>query len=152
MTILGDGHQTIHPHTFDNPSLLDPQLYGEHAEKMILTKSYRSTKQIIQLTAKILNDGSEVEAFNRDGLEPSITILPNELELNKQIIQSINTLSHKFETIAVICKTAAECSAVFEQLSNHGDIQLITHNTKQFKRVYYYSPPIWQRGSNLTRS
>ena len=30
---------------------------------MILTKSYRSTKQIIQLTSKILNDGSEVEAL-----------------------------------------------------------------------------------------
>lgn len=146
MTILGDGHQTIHPHTFDNPSLLDPQLYGEHAEKMILTKSYRSTKQIIQLTAKILNDGSEVEAFNRDGLEPSITILPNELELNKQIIQSINTLSHKFETIAVICKTAAECSAVFEQLSNHGDIQLITHNTKQFKKGILLLPAYMAKG------
>ncbi|MFA1739865.1 RNA polymerase recycling motor HelD [Lysinibacillus fusiformis] len=146
MTILGDGHQTIHPHTFDNPSLLDPQLYGEHAEKMILTKSYRSTKQIIQLTAKILNDGSVVEAFNRNGQEPSITILPNEVELNKQIIQSINTLSHKFETIAVICKTAAECSAVFEQLSNHVDIQHITHNTKQFKKGILLLPAYMAKG------
>ncbi|MFB7352459.1 ATP-binding domain-containing protein [Bacillus thuringiensis] len=146
MTILGDGHQTIHPHTFDNPSLLDPQLYGEHAEKMILTKSYRSTKQIIRLTAKILNDGSEVEAFNRNGLEPTITILPNELELNQQIIQSINTLAHKFETIAVICKTAAECSAVFEQLSNHVDIQLITHNTKQFKKGILLLPAYMAKG------
>lgn len=88
MTILGDGHQTIHPHTFNNPSLLDPQLYGEQAEKMILTKSYRSTKQIIQLTSKILNDGSEVEAFNRTGPEPSITIVPNELELMDQLFKT----------------------------------------------------------------
>ena len=146
MTILGDGHQTIHPHTFDNPSLLDPQLYGEQAEKMILTKSYRSTKQIIQLTAKILNDGSEVEAFNRNGPEPSITIVPNELDLTEQIIQNINNLSTKFETIAVICKTAAECSAVYEQLSNQVDIQLINHNTKQFKKGILLLPAYMAKG------
>ncbi|MGE7115079.1 RNA polymerase recycling motor HelD [Lysinibacillus sp. NPDC047702] len=146
MTILGDGHQTIHPHTFDNPSLLDPQLYGEQAEKMILTKSYRSTKQIIQLTANILNDGSEVEAFNRNGPEPSITIVPNELDLTEQIIQNINNLSTKFETIAVICKTAAECSAVYEQLSNQVDIQLINHNTKQFKKGILLLPAYMAKG------
>lgn len=146
MTILGDGHQTIHPHTFSNPSLLDPQLYGEQAEKMILTKSYRSTKQIIQLTAKILNDDSEVEAFNRNGPEPSITIVPNELALTEQIIQSINNLSTKFETIAVICKTAAECSAVYEQLSNQVDIQLINHNTKQFKKGILLLPAYMAKG------
>ncbi|WP_155593091.1 RNA polymerase recycling motor HelD [Lysinibacillus cavernae] len=146
MTILGDGHQTIHPHTFDNPSLLDPQLYGEHAEKMIITKSYRSTKQIIQLTAKILNNGSVVEAFNRNGPEPSITIVPNAVELIDQIIQSINNLSAKFETIAVICKTAAECSAVFEQLGDQIDIQLITHNTKQFKKGILLLPAYMAKG------
>ncbi len=146
MTILGDGHQTIHPHTFDNPSLLSPQLYGEQAEKMILTKSYRSTKQIIQLTAKILKDGSKVEAFNRDGPEPSITLLQNELELNAQIIQNINNLSAKFETIAVICKTAAECSTVYEQLNNQIDIQLINHNTKQFKKGILLLPTYMAKG------
>ncbi|SCY69452.1 MULTISPECIES: RNA polymerase recycling motor HelD [unclassified Lysinibacillus] len=146
MTILGDGHQTIHPHTFDNPSLLDPQLYGEQAEKMILTKSYRSTKQIIQLTAKILNDGSEVEAFNRTGPEPSITVVPNELELIDEITQNIHHLSAKFETIAVICKTAAECSAVYGQLSNQVDIQLINHNTKQFKKGILLLPAYMAKG------
>lgn len=146
MTILGDGHQTIHPHTFNNPSLLDTQLYGEQAEKMILTKSYRSTKQIIQLTAKILNDGSEVEAFNRTGPEPSITIVPNEVELMDQIIQDINHLSIKFETIAVICKTAAECSAVYKQLNNRVDIQLINHNSKQFKKGILLLPAYMAKG------
>lgn len=146
MTILGDGHQTIHPHTFNNPSLLDTQLYGEQAEKMILTKSYRSTKQIIQLTAKILNDGSEVEAFNRTGPEPSITIVPNEVELMDQIIQDINHLSIKFETIAVICKTAAECSAVYKQLNNRIDIQLINHNSKQFKKGILLLPAYMAKG------
>ncbi|WP_445478850.1 RNA polymerase recycling motor HelD [Lysinibacillus irui] len=146
MTILGDGHQTIHPHTFENPSLLDPQLYGGQAEKMILTKSYRSTKQIISLTANILNDGSEVEAFNRNGPEPSITIVPNQLELVDQIIQNINNLSTKFETIAVICKTTAECTAVYEQLRNQVDIQLITHSTKQFKKGILLLPAYMAKG------
>lgn len=146
MTILGDGHQTIHPHTFENPSLLDPELYGGQAEKMILTKSYRSTKQIISLTSNILNDGSEVEAFNRNGPEPSITIVPNELELVDRIIQNINNLSTKFETIAVICKTTAECSAVYEQLRNQIDIQLITHSTKQFKKGILLLPAYMAKG------
>lgn len=146
MTILGDGHQTIHPHTFNNPSLLDTQLYGEQAEKMILTKSYRSTKQIIQLTSTILNDDSEVEAFNRTGPEPSITIVPNELELMDQIIQNINHLSIEFETIAIICKTAAECSAVYKQLNNQVDIQLINHHTKQFKKGILLLPAYMAKG------
>ena len=68
-----------------------------------------------------------------------------------QIIQNINHLSTKFETIAVICKTAAECSAVYKQLNNRVDIQLIDHNTKQFKRVFYYFQLIWRRASNLMR-
>jgi len=72
--------------------------------------------------------------------------LPNELELNKRIIQSIHTLSHKFETIAVICKTAGECSAVFDQLSNQVDIQLITHNTKQFKKGILLLPAYMAKG------
>lgn len=146
MTILGDGHQTIHPHTFDNPSLLNPKLYSEQAEKMILTKSYRSTKQIIQLTAKILNDGSEVEAFNRNGPEPSITIVPNEVELTAQIIQNIHELSRQFDTIAVICKTAAECSAAYKQLNRHVDSQLITHDTKQFKKGILLLPAYMAKG------
>ncbi|QQP12475.1 UvrD-helicase domain-containing protein [Lysinibacillus agricola] len=146
MTILGDGHQTIHPHTFKNPSLLTPQLYGEKAEKMILTKSYRSTKQIIHLTSKILHGDAKVEAFNRTGPEPTITIVPNEIDLIEQLVEKINSLSLNFETIAVICKTEQECTMVFDKMKDQVDIQLITHNTKQFKKGILLLPTYMAKG------
>ncbi len=51
MTVLGDFNQAIYAHTAGGSSLeFLPELYGaEQTETMILTRTYRSTRQIVEL-------------------------------------------------------------------------------------------------------
>ncbi|GLC90027.1 RNA polymerase recycling motor HelD [Lysinibacillus piscis] len=146
MTILGDGHQTIHPHTFHNPSLLAPELYGEQVAKMVLTRSYRSTKQIIHFTSKILKTEATIEAFNRNGTEPTITVVTNEDDLITQQVERVNSLTSQFDTIAIICKTAEECQRAYDKLHPYLEVQLVTSTTKQLKKGILLLPVYMAKG------
>ncbi|RCK12638.1 hypothetical protein DT075_12600 [Bacillus licheniformis] len=47
---------------------------GEKTEIITLKRSYRSTKEIVELTKRIIEGGEEIEAFNRNGKKPTLTI------------------------------------------------------------------------------
>lgn len=146
MTILGDHHQTIHPHTFQNPSLLAPELYGSGVEKMTLNKSYRSTKQITHLTSSILRHKKEIQSFNRDGKRPTLNVVSDEHQLVQQLVKRIQDLKKNYETIAVICKTAEECKKVYPKLQQYMDIKLIDYKTTQYQKSIVLLPVYMAKG------
>ncbi|GAA3330572.1 hypothetical protein GCM10020331_083670 [Ectobacillus funiculus] len=68
MTVLGDLNQAIHAHAADNGFMAAEELYGpKQTETIILTRSYRSTRPIIEFTSQLISGGENIEPFNREG-------------------------------------------------------------------------------------
>ena len=111
MTVLGDFNQAIFAHaseTVDFHTLTG--LYGpDETETINLTRSYRSTKPIVEFTRGLVPKANELHAFERDGEKPVLTQLSNRAELHRCIASKISDLrKRRYNTIAIICKSAAE--------------------------------------------
>lgn len=148
MTILGDFNQAIYAHTLNAPTLLSSELYvKENFERVELTKSYRSTRQIVEFTKGILEEGETIEAFNRDGQKPTFTKVEDLYTLQSRITQKIRQLqSANYETIAVICKTGKECKESYEQLSKQMDLKMIEQSTISYQKGVLILPAYLAKG------
>ncbi|MBD3109781.1 UvrD-helicase domain-containing protein [Bacillus sp. AGMB 02131] len=144
MTILGDFNQAIYAHSFHAPTLLSDELYAnENVEKVVLKKSYRSTKQIIEFAKKIIEQGEEIEAFDRNGPKPTITKTASAAN----IIDRVNKLQAKnYETVAILCKTAKECEEAYVVLKEELDIQLIKLNANTYEKGILIMPAYLAKG------
>ncbi|MBP1915200.1 RNA polymerase recycling motor HelD [Lederbergia galactosidilytica] len=145
MTILGDMNQAIYAHSIHAPTLLNAELEGE--EKIVLTKSYRSTKQIVEFTRKMIAGGELIEPFNRNGEEPTVTEVDNFEALHKGIMDRVETLQKKgHETIAIICKTAVESQQAYEQLNKQIDVRLMKKETNAYEKGTIILPAYLAKG------
>lgn len=147
MTILGDFNQAIYAHSIHAPTLLSDELYDTgDFEKMELTKSYRSTRQIVEFSKEIL-DNIQIEPFNRSGPKPTVKIVHNNsqrnLEMNN-LISSLEKAGH--QTIAIICKTEDETRKAYEQLSKNLNVQLMTKNTYSYSKGILVLPSYLSKG------
>ena len=148
MTILGDFNQAIYAHTLNAPTLLSNELYvKENFEKVVLTKSYRSTRQIVEFTKGIIEEGETIEAFNRNGQKPTFTKVEDLDTLQSRITKKIRQLqSANHETIAVICKTGKESWEAYDRLSEQINIQLMEHNTSSYRKGILILPAYLAKG------
>ncbi|MCQ9285218.1 UvrD-helicase domain-containing protein [Priestia aryabhattai] len=148
MTILGDFNQAIYAHTLNAPTLLSNELYvKENFEKVVLTKSYRSTRQIVEFTKGIIEEGETIEAFNRNGQKPTFTKVEDLDTLQSRITKKIRQLqSANHETIAVICKTGKESWEAYDRLSKQINIQLMEHNTSSYRKGILILPAYLAKG------
>lgn len=135
MTVLGDFNQAIYAHSaarngFDTL----PTLYGaDVTETIILTRSYRSTKPIIEFARGIVAGGEAIIPFEREGDKPTVTYVDDHAALHQSIISRIDTLKAEgYQTIAVIGKTTDECVTAFEALKAVDGIQLMTKQSTEF--------------------
>lgn len=144
MTILGDFNQAIYIHSLHAPTLLSDELYAnESVEKIMLKQSYRSTKPIIEFAKRIIENSEEIEAFDRNGPKPTVTIIGNHRCLIERI-QKLQTAN--YETIAVLCKTAKECEEAYASLSSELDIQLIKLNANTYEKGVLIMPVYLAKG------
>ncbi|TCJ02751.1 RNA polymerase recycling motor HelD [Cytobacillus praedii] len=133
MTLLGDINQGIYMHSHKEDAMAVNGLEEDEKETIVLTRSYRSTRPIVEYTKTLLKDGHHIEAFNRDGEEPTLTVVKEE-HLIPSIIEKVKELKRKgHETIAVICKTAAESYKVFTEISENLPIRLMEKGTVTFE-------------------
>ncbi|MGG0240513.1 RNA polymerase recycling motor HelD [Bacillus rhizoplanae] len=148
MTILGDFNQTIHAHATENGFSQLYALYGEEkSERIELTRSYRSTKQIIEFTRQLISGGDSIEPFQREGSKPVITVVDTEEELHQKIVSRIKNLKENgHKTIAVICKTAQESKAVYDILQQYIQIHLIEKETASFDSGILIVPSYLAKG------
>jgi DNA helicase-2/ATP-dependent DNA helicase PcrA len=151
MTVLGDLNQSIYAQTSalqDQLSLSN--LYGEEeTERIRLTRSYRSTREIVEFTRHLLPNGDEIIPFNRSGELPVVTAADNLAELNARIAALIHSLqSEGFESIAVLCKTAGETDQAYEMLQPlvKSEIHRITKHTPKFRRGISVIPSYLAKG------
>ncbi|MCI0765030.1 RNA polymerase recycling motor HelD [Bacillus sp. TL12] len=148
MTILGDFNQTIYEHASENEFSQLSTLYGEESsERIVLTRSYRSTKQIIEFAKQLITNGDEIEPFQRDGKQPIVIEVKNQEEHHKKIVDQIEQLKQSgHKTIAVICKTAEESEEAYLALQRSLQVRLIKKETSSFDTGVLIIPSYLSKG------
>ncbi|WP_075980650.1 RNA polymerase recycling motor HelD [Bacillus massilinigeriensis] len=148
LTLLGDMNQAIYSHTLGKTLILsDAGFEQEEIDVVTLTKSYRSTKPIVEFTKRILAGGEEIEAFNREGKTPTVTKVSNKDDQNRKMWRKIAELEEEgHQTIAVICKTAKESKEAYEAFANKEKAWLIEKGTITFEKGILFIPSYLAKG------
>ncbi|ARU60277.1 helicase [Tumebacillus avium] len=149
MTVLGDLNQAIYAHAqkADGFGPLADLYPAEETELIVLRQSYRSTRQIVDFTRKMMPGGEQIEPFNREGEEPTVTQAENEADLTGNVLDRIHQLQAEgHQTVAVICKTAEESRAAHERLKEHVEVKLISKETVHFEPGLVVIPAYLAKG------
>lgn len=131
-TVLGDLNQAIYAHhSYSGIEALKFLFDSKRTERIELKRSYRSTKQIIEFTRALLENGNEIDPFNREGGKP-VTIEKYSIEaLINGIVQRVKALDF-YKSIAIICKTAQESENVYKLLKEKIEVHLVDKRTNEF--------------------
>jgi DNA helicase II / ATP-dependent DNA helicase PcrA len=147
MTLLGDFNQAIFSGATGSPTVIsDYAEEGEDVEKIVLTKTYRSTKEIVDFTSSLIEGGESIEPFNRHGEKPTIKKAEPHL-LDGFILDKINEFYKEgHRTIAVICRTAAESKRVYHALKDEVPLHLIEKATIAYEKGILVIPSYLAKG------
>ncbi len=149
MTVLGDFNQAIFAHS---DALTDfdalTGLYGPDETELIrLERSYRSTRQIIEFTRELVPEGEQIKAFEREGDQPVLEVLDEEAELHENIRAKVEDFQRSgAETVAIICKSAAESAAAYGALQEKIDLTLVKKNTEEYQQGVVVIPAYLAKG------
>lgn len=152
MTVLGDFGQAIFMQSTNLEASDSPliRLFGETDTSLIrLVRSYRSTREIVEFTKKLLPGGDEIVPFDRRGHKPLLIKSNGVKKRDAQIVEDIASLrAEGFASIAVITKTAAESREAYESLQIHADeaLQFITKETVTFEKGAMVIPVYLAKG------
>jgi DNA helicase II / ATP-dependent DNA helicase PcrA len=134
-TILGDVNQAINSymHTADYSTV--SEIFSEYgANVMKLDKSYRSTKEIWQLSEHVLASSSNKQPINRSGEKPLLVKVENNDKMKEYVLQKLQELSKQgMKSIAVICKTAKQCEDLYQSIKV--DLKFINLITSESSRL-----------------
>lgn len=149
MTVLGDLNQAIYAQgevLGDLAGLVS--IYGaENTEVISLTRSYRSTYEIVEFTRAMIPGGEKIIPFNRRGEEPLVQSVEDEPELLTAVERDIAELhSRGYHYVAVICKTAEESSRVYKELKSRLPVSLVTKETPNFQKGTLVLPAYLAKG------
>jgi len=147
MTLLGDFNQAIFSGATGSSTVLtDVNVRGEEVETFELTKTYRSTREIVEFTSGLISGGEKITPFNRKGNKPVIQRVESKW-LNQAILEKIQEYKHEgHDTIAVICRTAAESKVVYEELKNEVSLHLIEKGTLSYEKGILVIPSYLSKG------
>lgn len=144
MTLLGDINQSIYAH--NNNDFMEVTA-KEGIERIILTKSYRSTQEIVEFTKYLATSGTDIEPFNRHGEKPTIIEVSNEELMERNIVRIIEEWRKKGnQTIAVIGKTQKESNAIYQSLKKSIDVHLIEKGTISYEKGISVIPAYLAKG------
>ena len=149
MTVLGDFNQAIFAHASE---MIDfhilSSLYGaDETEVINMTRSYRSTKQIVEFTRKLVPNGERIIPFERNGELPVLTQLSERSALHRCITTKVEALRNEgYNSIAIICKSAEESKYAYEALSEIEDVKLIKNGTPEYEQGVVIIPSYLSKG------
>lgn len=147
MTLLGDFNQAIYSGATGAGTVLTESTAEEKdVETFVLTKTYRSTKEIVEFTKELVPGGGVIEPFNRSGAKPTVMFAERNA-LDGRIIDKINELQQRgYRTIAVICRTEAESRLAFEALRHEVSLHLIEKGTVSYEKGILVIPSYLAKG------
>ena len=140
-TILGDVNQTINPY-YKYDSLESLVKVFEHSKYVELTKTYRSSEEIIEFSNRVLGL-NHVTAIRRGNVVPVIE--KEEDNLYEQLISDIEECKKYGKSIAIVTKNDSECDKIYKLLKNT-DISKIDNNSKKFNRKFVVVPVYMAKG------
>lgn len=116
VTMLGDLNQSIYPNARIGDYAAVAEIFGVRQPAYVeLTKSYRSTKEIVEFTRRILPNGKTIEAIERHGDKPRLVCVGSDQV--DPIAQTVRKWREAgVESIAVVCRSAEASLRVYEQL------------------------------------
>lgn len=126
-TVLGDINQTLVKNE-------DLSLYGQiqrtlnkkKSSLIILSKSFRCTKEILNYSLTFLDRNPEIKSFNRSGERPEVFIAENSEELLNRIVDEVNRCQEKgLRSIGLLCKTEKNAASFFQKIKGRLDVQWI---------------------------
>ncbi|MGE6630060.1 RNA polymerase recycling motor HelD [Bacillus sp. NPDC077027] len=135
MTLLGDVNQSIYAHAIEQEEPILASIDGD-ATYFTLSKTYRSTKPIVEFTKHLLDrsEADRIEPFQRLGEKPVIQLVTNSNHYKQTLLDMFSSLEKKnVSTIAVICQTAEECRQLHAMLNQYVKLKLIHDETTPFE-------------------
>lgn len=141
-SILGDVNQTINPY-YKYESLEQIKEVLDKTKYLELTKTYRSSKEIIEYTNKILNL-TFVSAIRKDNNKP--VLFRKETNLKKQLLNDINYLKKEYKSVAIITKDDEEANEIYNLLKDDINIGKITINEEIFRKDLIVVPSYMAKG------
>lgn len=147
MTLLGDFNQAIFSGATGSDTVLSNlSIDAEETETIVLKKTYRSTREIVEFTSSLIEGGETIEPFNRIGAKPSLKLTsPSSLpELVKGKI--IDYQNKGLKTIAVICRTEAESREIYDYLKKEVTLHLIEKGTISYEKGILVIPSYLAKG------
>ncbi|RYG71762.1 helicase [Lentibacillus lipolyticus] len=149
MTLLGDINQAIYSYMADENPLVTASPDEASYEKITLTKSYRSTRQIAEFTIPFAPGNEMIEPFNREGSKP-LLIRQDKDDLAEIVVKEANTLrKNGSETIGIICKTQEESNQVASLLKDKIDFAQIDESTSNFPKGLLLLPVYLAKGIEM---
>lgn len=129
-TILGDFGQCINPNHLH--TLKDMRKLYDQAEFVELTKSYRSTYEIITFARQVQNTGA-TDAIERHGETPAIIHCHNAQEELALLQKQIKMFSeNEYSSLGIIAKTNNQARQLYDSLSRNYDVHLISPESTGF--------------------
>jgi DNA helicase-2/ATP-dependent DNA helicase PcrA len=153
--VLGDFNQAIFAQASDlherSGSPLEG-LYGpEDTTWLNLTRSYRSTREIVDFTRAMLADGDRIVPFDRSGGKPAAIQCADAADRDQRIVNDVAALQAEgFGSIAIITKSQAEANKAYDRLSSFPAIgeklRLVNKSTPQFEHGLLVIPAYLAKG------
>lgn len=144
-TILGDVNQTINPYYKYNSLEEICEIFNVKSRYLELTKTYRSSENIINYINNILGLNYVVAIRKGDNKEV-ISRCEND-NLKEMLLADINYLKNIGKSIAIITKNDSETEYLYELLSNEVmGLELLSSNSYNFKRDLVIVPSYVAKG------
>ena len=140
-TILGDINQTINPY-YKYDSLEDICKILPSSKYIELTKTYRSSEEIVEYSNRVLHL-NHVTAIRRDNNVPVDE--KKEDNLYNQLIDDIKECNKYGKSTAIITKNQEECNKIYELLKDEG-ISKVDNTVMKFNRKFIVVPVYMAKG------
>lgn len=117
-TVLGDATQSVNPYT--SASIENIQQSLKSATSVKLTKSYRSTWEIMQF-ALMISPNPALEAMERHGETPCVHRCKNVAQMAQAIAADVNAFMRSHQnSLAIITKTSKKAAQLHKALNSLG--------------------------------
>ncbi len=146
-TILGDMHQSIHPYMNRDEFHDLGEVFGEGQVAFFrLTKSYRSTREILQFAQSVLGEPGVSEPIRTSG-EPPTVVRADGDTVREAVLEYVRRYqAMKDLSIAIICRTAARAQSMYNSLQPDIQAVLFTKEDRVFRTGVVVVPSYLAKG------
>lgn len=140
ITILGDINQTINPYyKYDNLNILG-KIFSGFDKYIELTKTYRSSAEIIAYTNEILGL-NHVSAIRKENQKPVAYV-----DGINNLSTAITNAQKEYKSIAIITKDNNYANVVYNKLKNQFKVKLINNEKDNFSKELVILPTYLAKG------